>query len=119
MDKMTSAVTDKTTEYRTLVKQLLSEDAQIKPALGEIEPHLVFDDERDSYQLMYIGWDGKARTHGAIVHTRLRNGKIWIEYDGTGEGIATRLLEAGVPKEDIVLAFHSPWRREFTGFAVA
>jgi hypothetical protein len=29
------------------------------------------------------------------------------------------LLEAGVPKEDIVLAFHEPEMRQYTEFAVA
>jgi hypothetical protein len=29
------------------------------------------------------------------------------------------LLEAGVPKSDIVLAFHSPSKRKFTDFALA
>jgi len=110
---------DKIARYRTLIQDTLIEDAQIKPSLGEVESHLVFDTERDSYQLMYIGWDGTIRTHGAIIHVRLRNDKIWIEYDGTEEGIAIHFLEAGVPKEDIVLAFHSPLKRPYTGFAVA
>ena len=35
----------------------------------------------------------------------------------TEEGIATDLLEAGVPKEDIVLAFQPPDVRRFTEFA--
>ena len=34
------------------------------------------------------------------------------------EGIAAHLLEAGIPKEDIVLAFHSPDMRPYTEFAV-
>jgi hypothetical protein len=32
--------------------------------------------------------------------------------------IANAFLERGVPKSDIVLGFHSPYRRQFTGFAV-
>lgn len=35
------------------------------------------------------------------------------------DGIVDRLLEAGVPKEDIVLAFHHPLLRSRTEFAVA
>lgn len=53
------------------------------------------------------------------MHVRLRNGKIWIEEDGTEDGFASHLLEAGVPKSDIVLAFHAPWERQYTEFAVA
>ena len=35
------------------------------------------------------------------------------------EGIATDLLQAGVPKEDIVLAFQPSEARQFTEFAPA
>jgi hypothetical protein len=35
----------------------------------------------------------------------LIDNKIWIQQDETEDGIASDLLEAGVPKEDIVLGF--------------
>ncbi|NEP33849.1 element excision factor XisI family protein, partial [Moorena sp. SIO3B2] len=38
---------------------------------------------------------------------------------GTEDGIAGELLEAGIPKERIVLGFKSPGVRKHTGFAVA
>jgi len=110
---------DKLDRYRKLVKDILTEDAQYKPSHGEIDPILVFDDERDSYQLMYIGWHNDRRVHATIIHMRLKNNKIWIEEDNTEEGVATALLAADIPKEDIVLAFHSPAKRRFTEFAVA
>lgn len=110
---------DKLTTYRQLIKDILTEDARYKPSHGEIEPLLVFDDEHDSYQLMYVGWDGRRRVHSTIIHIRLYNNKIWIEQDGTEEGVANTLIAAGVPKEDIVLAFYSPAKRRFTEFAVA
>jgi hypothetical protein len=42
------------------------------------------------------------------VYVRIRDRKFWIEEDWTEDGIATDLVRAGVPKEDIVLAFHEP-----------
>jgi hypothetical protein len=53
------------------------------------------------------------------VYVRIKNDKIYIEEDWTEEGIATELLREGVPKEDIVLAFHDPETRKLTEFAVA
>ncbi|MEW5989242.1 MAG: XisI protein [Chloroflexota bacterium] len=106
-------------EYSHIVKKVLTEDARYRPSHGQIDPLLVFDDERHSYQLMYVGWDNNRRVHSVIIHIRLHNDKIWIEYDGTEEGVATALLAAGVPKEDIVLAFHAPEMRKYTEFAVA
>ena len=67
---------------------------------------------------MQVGWSNDWRTHGTVIHIRLHNGKIWIEHDGTEEGVAQTLLDAGVPKEDIVLAFHPEWKRKWTDFAV-
>ena len=39
--------------------------------------------------------------------------------DGTEEGIALELVELGIPREDIVLGFYRPERREITEFAIA
>lgn len=41
------------------------------------------------------------------------------KYIWTEEGIANELLRKGVPKEDIVLAFHPPDVRKYTEFATA
>lgn len=48
----------------------------------------------------------------------IKDNKIWIQRDGTEIGIANELVAAGVSKEDIVLGFHAPYKREFTDFAV-
>ncbi|HEY9297558.1 MAG TPA: element excision factor XisI family protein [Phormidium sp.] len=45
---------------------------------------------------------------GVTVYVRIRDGNFWIEEDWTEEGIATKLVGFGVPKEDIVLAFYDP-----------
>ena len=44
---------------------------------------------------------------------------MWIRCDNTEDGIATELVAAGVPKEDIVLGFKSEAMRRDTEFAVA
>lgn len=49
----------------------------------------------------------------------LIDGKIWIQRDGTEEGIAADLERAGIPKEHIVLGFRPPELRPYTGYAVA
>ncbi|MFN9648942.1 MAG: element excision factor XisI family protein, partial [Pseudanabaena sp.] len=53
------------------------------------------------------------------VYVRIRDQKFWIEEDWTEVGIANELIALGVPKEDIVLGFHSPQMRPYTDFAVA
>ncbi len=105
--------------YVTLIKNILSDYAKSPPIHGQIESQLIFDDERKNYQLMFIGWDTHRRVHSIIIHVRLLNNKVWVEWDGTHESIALLLVEQGVPHEDIVLAFHPPEMRPFTEFAVA
>jgi hypothetical protein len=66
-----------------------------------------------------MGWNGDNYLHTTPIHLSLIDDKIWIQYDDTEEGIATDLIDAGVPKEDIVLGFRHPKIRRHTGFAVA
>jgi hypothetical protein len=68
--------------------------------------------------LINVGWHEHRRIRGTVLHIDIKNGKIWIQHDGTERGVANDSVEWGVPKEDIVLAFHAPYRRQFTGFAV-
>ena len=86
---------------------------------GEIESRVVVDDENDQYLLMNVGWDQGRRVHGCLVHLDIIDGKVWVQRDGTEDGIAVTLVNAGIPKDRIVLAFRSPELRQYTGFAVA
>jgi hypothetical protein len=104
--------------YRQLIKNILSEYARFKPAYGDIESKVIFDDEHGSYTLLEVGWDDTQYVHGSIVHVDLIGDKIWIQYDGTEQGIAWDLVEAGVPKEKIVLGFRPEQVRPYTGFGV-
>jgi hypothetical protein len=102
-----------------IVERILGEHAQIPYAYGQVSTMPIFDRERHQYVLMDVGWEDDQRIHGCLVHVALRDGKVWIEYDGTEEGVAGALVAAGIPRERIVLAFHRPSMRPLTGFAVA
>jgi hypothetical protein len=115
---------DKAIAYRSLIKKLLSElGALIEQHHARhpsgLETECVFDEQRDHYMLVNLGWQNGRRVRGTTLHVRIKNGKFWIEDDMTEEGIANQLIEAGVPKEDIVLAFQPPEVRPHTEFAVA
>ncbi|WP_309143394.1 element excision factor XisI family protein [Nostoc favosum] len=56
--------------------------------------------------------------HGCLVHLDIINDKIWIQRDGTEYGIAKELVNAGIPKNQIVLAFQPADIRQYTEFAV-
>ncbi len=104
--------------YRQVIMSVLSDLAEAS-AQGEVEILPLFDTARDNYLVLDAGWDGVRRLHHILAHLRLRNGKIWVEADNTDTKIVQQLLDAGIPKEAIVLAFYSPQKRPLTEFAVA
>jgi len=108
---------DTVEHYRMLIQQALTEYAQIPFSIGEIQTQTVFDHDNDRYLLMLVGWEGVKRVHGCLVHLDIINDKIWIQRDGTEEGIATGLMAAGVPKHHIVLGFRSLQARKLSEFA--
>lgn len=107
---------DKLATYRQYVRDVLTHYAQVRPAYGDVKMQTVFDPAGDHYQLMLVGWDGSRREFGIVIHIDIKNGQIWIQHDGTEGGVANDFVELGVPKQDIVLAFHSPFKRPYTGF---
>lgn len=104
-------------KYRELVQTILSQHSR-NDLDTETEIQLLFDPERDHYQVVQIGWEGQKRVYGCVIHVDIKDGKIWIQRDRTEAGIANELVAAGVSKEDIVLAFKAPYVRQFTEFAV-
>ena len=109
---------ERITEYRTLLQQLMTALARTAPGNGDIETVALFDQERDQYQVREYGWNGdNRRVFAVLVHARIRDGRIWIEREGTAPGIAAQLVAAGVPHSDIVLAFYPAWKRAYTDFA--
>lgn len=105
--------------YRKVIREIIEKYAQYKPARGDVQIEVIFDAANDHYELMYAGWNGPYRIHGSVLHLDIRDGKIWIQHDGTEDGIAEELVEAGIPRDHIVLAFKAPEIRPHTGFAVA
>ncbi|MEB3343424.1 XisI protein [Okeania sp.] len=108
---------DKLEKYRQLVREILTSHAEIANTNDTVKDELIFDTERDHYQLAYIGWRGDKRIFGAVMHLDIIDGKIWIQYNGTEESVAERLEEMGVPPTDIVIGFHSSFKRQFTRYA--
>lgn len=110
---------DTLNNYRRIIRDLINEYAQYKPANADVQIEVIIDEANDHYELVYAGWGGLYRIHGSVLHIDIRNGKIWIQHDGTEDGVANELVKAGVPRDHIVLAFKHPDIRPHTDFAVA
>ena len=105
--------------YRRGIEAVLRAYAQIPYAHGEIQTAVVVDRAADHYLVLAIGWDGARRMHGSVVHIDIIDGKVWIQRDGTEQGVAEELVAAGIPRDRIVLGFRPPDLRQFTEYAVA
>lgn len=110
---------DRLTKYRQMLKKIILDFAESLDDSETVEKVLFLDEEYDNYMLQCLGWKSYSRVDRRYILVRLRNGKIYIDDDWTQDGIAAMLVEAGVPPEDIVLAFNPPEVRALTGFAVA
>jgi hypothetical protein len=110
---------DNLNHYRQIIQELIQTYAQYQPARGDVQIEVIFDEANDHYELIYAGWNGPYRIHGSVLHIDIRNGKVWIQHDGTEDGIAEELVQAGIPRDRIVLAFKPPEIRPHTRFAVA
>ncbi|MEM8526389.1 MAG: XisI protein [Bacteroidota bacterium] len=111
---------DRINELEKLLKTFLEEYTEevYKDNDSEISTELIYDDERNHYQLMRIGW-GKSHFHySCLFHFQIKNDKIWVLNNNTEELIGDELVEKGIKKEEIVFAFHNPAVRQFTEFAV-
>ncbi len=112
---------DRVDEWRCLIKQYLTDLYDVLPRSGSdsLETVCIFDETRDHYLLMRVGWEEDRHVQYTTLHVRIKNGRIWIEEDWTEEGIANALLREGVSASDIVLGFQHPSMRPLTDFAAA
>jgi hypothetical protein len=63
-----------------------------------------------------VGWHGEHQVYGCVLHFDSKNGKIWIQQNSPEINVAEKLMNGGVSRDDIVLGFQSPYKRQFTGF---
>ncbi|NEO54138.1 MAG: XisI protein [Okeania sp. SIO3B5] len=109
---------DKLNKYRTIIKKFLTEQTQGNSLDEDIETEIVFDQERERYLLIDLGWQKHQRIYNCVIHLEIKNEKIWIQRNQTDLPISDRLIAEGVPPQDIVLGLQPAYVREYTGLGV-
>ncbi len=107
---------DNLEQLRDVIEKVLT-DYKNFGGKDDIETRTVFDREHDQYLLVHVGWQNDIRMHGCLIHIEIIKGKIWIQYDGTEDGIALDLEKEGIAKDQIVLGFHPADIRPHTEYA--
>ncbi|ACB00957.1 excision controlling factor protein, XisI like protein (plasmid) [Picosynechococcus sp. PCC 7002] len=103
---------DKLNHYRQIIQDMLNEKAKIKPIGGDIEVETVFDEKKDRYLLVHLGWNDQQRIYSCVLHLEIQEEKIWIQNNQTDQSITEELLEKGVPKIDIISGLQPAYIRE-------
>lgn len=94
---------DKLAKYRRIIKKIVEYYGQFQASFGDIQTYAICDEKTDNYLLVDVGWHPNGRRQHAIpLHIRIKDNKVWFEWDGTDQEIAQQLIDAGIAEEDIV-----------------
>ncbi len=109
---------DKIKTYQEAIKKVIKKHhhPNVVHNYDEYESQVTFDDEHGHYYLINVGWNEYKQIFSCMLHIDLKGDKIWIRQDWT-EGVVDDFLKMGIPKEDLVLAFHAPYKRKYAELA--
>ena len=96
---------DSATTYRDILKKVILKYAALRPSHGDIRLDPLFDEANDRYALVQVGWDRGRRVRGLLLYLTMREGKVYVEYDGMETSISEDLTCGGIPEESVVLAY--------------
>lgn len=104
---------DRIEKYRQILESTVKRHAQFQPANGDIKTRAVCDYENGEYIVIDSGWNEKGRRiYDVVLHFRLQDGSVHVERDNTDAEVVRELLESGIAKEDIILAYNAaPFQR--------
>ncbi|CDM92344.1 MAG: XisI protein [Limnospira sp. PMC 1291.21] len=109
---------DKLNKYHPIICEVMKPYARINYANIPVKNRAAFDGENGQYLILSEGWIEQQHFHSCLLHVEIIDDRVWIQWDQTEDGIADELVQAGIPKEDIILGFHEPEVRQYTGFGI-
>jgi len=104
---------DRLERYRQIVRTFLEEYAQESVSPSEnVTAELVFDEKRDRYLLVHVGWQGARRIYGCPMQIDIIDNKVWLQHNATEIFVDQELIARGITEDDMVLGLQSPRIRE-------
>ena len=95
-------------KYREVLQSIVNRHAKFQPANGNIQTHAVCDTENGDYMVVDSGWNEKGRRiYDVVIHFRLQDDKVTVERDNTDAEVVRELIEDGIAKDDITLAYNA------------
>jgi hypothetical protein len=104
---------DRVEHYRQIVRTFLEEYAQESVSPNEsVTAELVFDEKRDRYLLVHVGWQEARRIYGCPMQIDIIDSKVWLQHNATEVFVDQELIAKGIAEEDMILGLQSPRIRE-------
>jgi hypothetical protein len=94
--------------YLPVVEAIVREWGASESLLENVETEIICDHEQGIYLLLSTGWHGYKRIHSLAFHARVRDNKLWIEWDGTDPSMTEEMFHRGVPRECVVFGWQHP-----------
>ncbi len=107
------------TEYTPMVEAVLKDYANIPYDQGNVQNELILDETTNRFVLFAVGWENGSRVYHPTIHVDIADGMVWLQHNGTDQRIAEELVDAGIPRDKIVLGFQPPALRQYTEYGVA
>ncbi len=104
---------DRIEHYCQIVRTFLEEYAQESVSPNEsVTAELVFDEKRDRYLLVHVGWQEARRIYGCPMQIDIIDSKVWLQHNATEVFVDQELIAKGVAEDDMILGLQSPRIRE-------
>jgi hypothetical protein len=88
-----------------ILSEVIREWGETGSSFDPIDMEVIADEQSGNFLLVGVGWRGDERIHHMYFHARVREGKIWIEWDGIDPSILDELLQRGIPRHQMVFGF--------------
>ena len=109
----------KLSKYQKILCEYLEEYSQERTRSAQIY-QVVADTKHHHYQVLNMYWEKGSFKYFVIFHFEIKpDGKVWLWVNNTDILVTEDLIDKGIPKKEIVLGFHAPEVRAYTGYAVA
>ena len=108
---------DKLNHYEEIICKVVLAYTDNTAVSKPVETWPIIDREQKHFAVFDMGWEGNKRIHHVPIHIDIIGDKVWVQKDMTDSEVVLTLIEAGIPKEDIVLGFHVPRIRPLTEYA--
>lgn len=106
--------------YRRILRETVEKHAAFQPANGSIKTRSVINETEGDFMVIDAGWSEKGRrVYDVVLHFHLEGDTVSVERDNTDAEVVRELLERGVDKNDLILAFNAEPFRKVTDVVAA